>query len=660
MQNYVQSLTFKKAFLICNKLNLFTQKYSYNDEKINFSSEDNLVFENMLNTINRDQMLLSCSPESIDKKLLDSQKLLGLSFKQSQQLFAGQISFLHTSSSRWIKSIDTIKKIFGKNTLSFESIMKFSKIMFQDLDNLQETVKTFERVGISKDYSFNNPSILSCTPYSIEAKYMFGVVNNLEQFNLPIRQDLIRQNFNKTVARFRYLQKFNEVLDKFKISHLPNSIIFDRGENFLKEFKSKISENRDILEYIEMYNNENLLLQVYKPDEKYLKQLQQDYKKISIEVFEEGKLKYPMLVLSKDYEQKVLQKNFDNNQAEIIEKKLNELIQAFGISKEKAKVMLKQNKGLFIYSIKAIQDKLTDWSKYFNCETSQILKSFINRPTLIDYDVQTVQQKCLEFAQILKTDEDKFKQILLENLHITTEDTSKFAKKIEDLKQLGYSDEHILDNIGEISRLGYGIKEKFMITQIASNILYQNPRIKGQYQDFNKYFFEDKNVDKIGRCSLALLWAKFKFFYDGINSEEQDKLVVPQAFNTYFINTKDMIKQYANTIGKNIDGFKVDKQKVLINDIPELGLKAGADFETLYPILQSELIKQYPFDKQSYQLLQSEYDKLQNVPKISILQEDDKQSHLITITPQEQEHTICQTKKSATKIVEGANNEQTK
>ena len=363
MQNYVQSLTFKKAFLICNKLNLFTQKYSYNDEKINFSSEDNLVFENMLNTINRDQMLLSCSPESIDKKLLDSQKLLGLSFEQSQQLFAGQISFLHTSSSRWIKSIDTIKKIFGKNTLSFESIMKFSKIMFQDLDNLQETVKTFERVGISKDYSFNNPSILSCTPYSIEAKYMFGVVNNLEQFNLPIRQDLIRQNFNKTVARFRYLQKFNEVLDKFKISHLPNSIIFDRGENFLQEFKSKISENRDILEYIEMYNNENLLLQVYKPDEKYLKQLQQDYKKISIEVFEEDKLKYPMLVLSKDYEQKVLQKNFDNNQAETIEKKSNELIQAFGISKEKAKVMLKQNKGLFIYSIKSIQDKLSDKSQ---------------------------------------------------------------------------------------------------------------------------------------------------------------------------------------------------------------------------------------------------------------------------------------------------------
>lgn len=654
--NYIEKIAHKKALLLCAELGMFKGKYFSDTDPETMLPDDKIHYNHMLKNIQRDKFLLSCSKDSIKKHIESLQQTFGVSYEQAQQLCWEQTSFLRVSQDIIKQRYDAIVQVFGKSPSDFDSLVAFGRVMFQEQQNLEETVQAFSRVGITKNYCFNHPHILTATPYSIEAKYMFGVVNGLEKFNLPYRQDLIRQNFNKTVARYEYLQNANRALRRVGADEIPVDVIFDKSDEFIERVNSILLEHKDSLDFVEMYFREEPLLTKYKPDIKYLKKLESDYQEISSTTFEGEQLKYPLVVISKDYEQKVLQGTRQQPTQEDVDKRAEELQEIFGVSIEKARSMIKQNRNLLIYSTQTLQDKISTASGYFECTPEQMALTYAKRPTLINYEVETLAEKCGVYSEVLGMSVEDFRPVFLQNFEIATEDTDKFISKIEDLRDLGFTSEQITDNLKEVIRLNYGIKEKYMIAQIASNHMYQNPRVQGQYQDFTKYFFGDPNVDKIGRSSLAITWAKFKFIYDGINSEETDKLVVPQAFNTYFVNTKDLIKQYAATIGSQIPGFEVDKNRCLVNDLPQLGLQAGASFDELYPVLQAELIKMYPFDESSYELLVREYNKLDNVPPIGVEgYEEDEEQELpdCLITEEDKKTTIAQAKKSAENIIKG-------
>ncbi len=655
MENiYIDNIADKKALLLCSKLGMFTTYYGKNTTYDSLLPQDKVAFAKMRHHIENNLKLLAVSGETIDRHIEQAMQFFDIDKEQAQTLISGQTSFLITSADNWQYYINGIQNVFGTKPKSFEELLQFSEIMFQRNENLQQTADAYQRIGITKEYCLSHKSILTATPFSIEAKYMFGVVNGLEDYNLPHRQDLIRQNFNKTVARHTYLQQINQTLVSNGLQPLPANIIFDRDEEFMSKVGVIVKDNKSLFASQKVFDKHEDMLKALRPTLAYLRKLQDDYQQISSTTFEGDDLKYPMIVLSNDYEQQVLDGlTFKVTQQER-DQRAQELQELFDIPIEQARRMVKQNSNLMIYSDKVLKQKISEWSKFFGCEKQEIIGKFVKRPTLINYDIQTIQNKSSRFSLILGMTESDFRQVFLDNLEIATEDCSKFGKKISDLKQLGFSNEHITEHLKEVVRLSYGIKEKFMITQIVSSHAYQNPRVAGHYQDFNKYFFNDENVDKIGRTSLALLYAKFRFFYDGIQSEDDDKLSVPQAFNTYFINTKDLIKQYAQTIGQDIPGFEVDKERTLLADIPELGLKKGDTFETLYPVLQAELIKKYPFDEQAYELLEQEYNKLENVPPIQIVEAgQDVQEDVITITPQERVSTITAAAKSAQNIIEG-------
>ena len=665
MENqYIETLADKKAILLCNKLGMFSGYYADKTTYEQLLPQDKIAFARMRKNIEHNLRLLSVSNETIDRHLQDAQSMFGISYEQAQTLIGNQTTFLVTSSNNWQYFINGIQNTFGFAPRNFEELVSFSEIMFQQNQNLQETVDAYERIGINKTYLLNNKQVLTATPYSIEAKYMFGVVNGLEQYNLPHRQDLIRQNFNKTVARHRYLQQLNQTLTLNGKQALPQEMLFNRDEEFFAKIGDLVKDNPSIFATTTIYKDADALLKSLRPDLQYLRQLQSDYQQISSTSFVGNNLKYPMIVLSNDYEEKVLEGARTKISQEERDHKAKELQQVLGIPLDKAKRMINQNNNILIYSTDALVNKVEEWRLFFDCAPEEIIEKFVNRPTLVNYDIKTIANKSSKFSMSLGMVESEFRPLFLQNLEIATEDTDKFDKKISDLVSLGYPKEHIADHLKEVVRLSYGIKEKYMITQIASAHKYQCPRVAGKYQDFNKYLFAEDNHDKLGRTSLALMYAKFKFFYDGIHSENDNKLEVPQGFNTYFLNTKDMIKQYAQTIGADIPNFEVDKERTLVHDIPELGLTQGTPFEDLYPILQAELIKKYPFDESAYELLQSEYDQLENVPPITIIdraaQTAEKPSEQfdttqtgVTITVAEQDHTIKQAKKSADNILQG-------
>ncbi len=663
MENiYVESIADKKSILLCRKLGLFSSYYDKHTTYEQLLPQDKVAFSRMRKNIEHNLRLLSVSSETIDRHLQDAQDMFGISYEQAQTLIGNQTTFLVTSADNWQYFINGIQRTFGFAPRNFEELVAFSEIMFQKTENLQETVDAYQRIGLDKTYLLNNKQVLTATPYSIEAKYMFGVVNGLEQFNLPYRQDIIRQNFNKTVARHRYIQQLNQVLTKAGEESLPQEILFERDEEFFLKINDLVKNNQSMFETTTIYTDADDLLKNLRPDITYLRDLQSQYQMISSTTFEGDKLKYPMIILSQEYEDRVLEGLRTKVTQQERDRKAKEIQQTLGIPLDQAKRMINQNSNLLIYSTQALTNKVEEWRLFFGCKPEEIIDKFVSRPTLINYEIKTIADKSQKFSMSLGMVESDFRPLFLQNLEIATEDTSKFDKKISDLVSLGYSKEHIADHLKEVVRLSYGIKEKFMITQIASAHKYQCPRVAGKYQDFNKYFFEEDNHDKLGRTSLALMYAKFRFFYDGIQSENDNKLEVPQGFNTYFLNTKDMIKQYAQTIGSEIPGFEVDKERTLLHDIPELGLTQGATFEELYPILQAELIKKYPFDESAYELLQSEYDQLENVPPITILDSTAEQAidqgqtsapQGTTITQEEQSYTIRQAKKSADNILQG-------
>ncbi len=663
MENvYVESIADKKSILLCRKLGLFSSYYDKHTTYEQLLPQDKIAFSRMRKNIEHNLRLLSVSSETIDRHLQDAQDMFGISYEQAQTLIGNQTTFLVTGADNWQYFINGIQKTFGFAPRSFEELVAFSEIMFQKTENLQETVDAYQRIGLDKNYLLNNKQILTATPYSIEAKYMFGVVNGLEQFNLPYRQDLIRQNFNKTVARHRYIQQLNQVLIKAGEEALPQELLFERDEEFFAKIDDLVKNNQSMFATTTIYKDADDLLKNLRPDITYLRDLQSQYQMISSTAFEGDRLKYPMIILSQEYEDRVLEGVRTKVTQQERDRKAKEIQQTLGIPLDQAKRMINQNSNLLIYSTQALTNKVEEWRLFFGCNQQEIIDKFVSRPTLINYEIKTIAQKSQKFSMSLGMVESDFRPLFLQNLEIATEDTEKFDKKISDLVSLGYSKEHIADHLKEVVRLSYGIKEKFMITQIASAHKYQCPRVAGKYQDFNKYLFAEDNHDKLGRTSLALMYAKFRFFYDGIHSENDNKLEVPQGFNTYFLNTKDMIKQYAQTIGSDIPGFEVDKERTLVNDIPELGLTQGTPFEELYPVLQAELIKKYPFDESAYALLQSEYDQLENVPPITILDstqelplEQDQTSTPLgtTITQEEQSYTIRQAKKSADNILQG-------